>query len=180
MVIGLPPAPDLEKVRTGNYSLIWSGLIVAGVFQLSSTWQPVLGVVARAIPSSPENKIKKNSKDVIVYSAGETLIFSGALQSRLHRAMPSINCLRKWTHISIRVWLTYAGRYLSTITKSRRGSQRVWVDFVARSCRVFLNFVSHTIQSGSDPDNLWPGWPGQKVTRLIWMAQPSFKIENPY
>jgi len=28
MVIGLPPAPDFEKVRTGNYSLIWSGLTV--------------------------------------------------------------------------------------------------------------------------------------------------------
>ena len=25
-----PPAPDLEKVRMGNYSLIWSGLIAYG------------------------------------------------------------------------------------------------------------------------------------------------------
>ena len=31
MVIGLPPTPDLEKVRMGNYSLIWSGLIKVGV-----------------------------------------------------------------------------------------------------------------------------------------------------
>jgi len=33
MVIILPPASDIEKSRTGNYSLIWSGLMyVAKIF----------------------------------------------------------------------------------------------------------------------------------------------------
>ena len=35
MVITLPPASDIQKSRTGNYSLIWSGLTVSNTESLT-------------------------------------------------------------------------------------------------------------------------------------------------
>jgi len=48
MVIGLPPTPDLEKVRTGNYSLIWSGLRKSEILVVANA--PPLGAILMANP----------------------------------------------------------------------------------------------------------------------------------
>ena len=45
----------------------------------------------------------------------------------------------------------------SRVTKSRHGSRRTYISNVATLYHVFLNFASHMIQSGSDPDNFQIG-----------------------